>query len=117
MNDLGKDKENYYKIFPGFDYNQWFESINYFTTNIIPNEQVQLLIKDVYNDNLKDSKIKIAVDTDKEVIKIIDNKLSLLLTENDIQEVKNYFNTIKIGNCSFEEWCNLTSWDKGKIAE
>ena len=31
-----------------------------------------------------------------EVIKIIDNKLSLLLTENDIQEVKNYFNSIKM---------------------
>ena len=42
MNDLGKDKENYYKIFPGFDYNQWFESLNYFKTNIISNDQVQL---------------------------------------------------------------------------
>ena len=83
MNDLGKDKENYYKIFPGFDYNQWFESLNYFKANIISNGQVQLLIKDVYNDYLTESKIKISVDTDMEVINIIDNKLSLLLTEND----------------------------------
>ena len=116
LKDL-KNDENYYKLFPGFYYTQWFESLNFFVNDTTSNEEIQKILKDVYDEYISFSKIREVLDLSKEVIDNNGDKISILITENEINDVKEYFKKIKINNNSLENWCNITPWFNGKIAE
>ena len=57
------------------------------------------------------------MDLNKEVIDSNGDKISILITENEINDVKEYFNKIIINNNSLENLCNITPWFNGKITE
>ena len=103
-----KDKNDLLSFIPTSSYEQLFDSLGFYIENNIKNEQLQEAMKYVYdqeyiNDNglakIKDEE-KEAIERDKEFVK-------MLITKEEINDVKMVFSKIK----DFELLCNLKTWD------
>ena len=100
-------------IIPGFDFEQCFDSLKYFIENSSKDEQLQKAMKFVYdNKYINDSGSEGIIDTNKEVIEEEGNKIKFLIKKEDLEEVRNYFESINIKEETFVKKCNDMIWDK-----
>lgn len=108
-------EEDILPLFPGFNFSQCFESLEYFVDKSLENPQVQIIMKYVYDNMYKnDSELENIYDENKIVIIPKDDRIKISLNKNDIKSVKNYFEKLELDiyNRPFAELCNEKSWDK-----
>ena len=110
-------KENYFQLTGGFTYDEWWKSLTFFVNNMINNDEIQLLLNDAYSKYKENNYGKI-MDFENEIILRTNEKIQLLINNDDLDSIKDYFSKIKFGKSriSFEECCNKTSWNNGVIA-
>ena len=102
-------------LFPAFNFSQCFESLGYFVDKCWDNPEIQAIMKYVYDNMYKnDTGLENIFDKDKLVIIPQDNKIKFSLNKADIENVKNYFQNLKLDryNESFDELCNKKKWDE-----
>ena len=103
-------------LIPGFDYEECFDSLAYFIENNVKNPQLNKAMEIVYKKDYKDDQgLKEIKDNDGEVIHEIENRIEILMSKKDIEEIRNYFKTVplKETTTSFVELCNNKNWDRG----
>ena len=99
-------------LIPSFDFEQSFDSLEFFLENNSKNKQIRAAMQIVYeNIYLKDNELNNLKDINQEVIKNDENGITLMIKKSDIEEVKNYFKGIKIGEKDFDKLCNEKTWD------
>ena len=107
-----KDKD-LLPLIPDFDFEQSFDTLEYYIENSINNNQIKAAMEIVYDEKyIKDDKLGPVKDSDNKVIKKGQNGIQILVDKKDIEEVKNYFKNIKIDNKSFVKLCNDKLWDQ-----
>ena len=102
-------------LFPAFNFSQCFESLGYFVDKSWDNPEIQAIMKYVYDNMYKnDTGLENIFDKDKLVIIPQDNKIKFSLNKADIENVKNYFQNLKLDRYSesFDELCNKKKWDE-----
>ena len=115
INNMGK-QENYYKLSGGFTYDEWWQSLTFFINNMMNNDEIQLILKDAYSE-YKQKKYGKIMDSEDEIILSQNEKIRLLISNEDMDSIRDYFSKIKVGQSKipFEECCNKTSWNNGVI--
>ena len=84
-------------LIPGFDLDDYFDSLAYFIENSVKNPQLNEVIKKVYKeDYIKDMGLNEIKDYNEEVIRKNENGIEILLNKNDIEEIRNYFKTVTL---------------------
>ena len=107
-----KDKD-LLPLIPDFDFEQSFDTLEYYIENSINNNQIKAAMEIVYDEKyIKDDKLGPVKDSDNKVVKKGQNGIQILMDKKDIEEVKNYFKNIKIDNKSFVKLCNDKLWDQ-----
>ena len=102
-------------LIPGFDFDECFDSLAYFIENV-KNPQLNKAMEIVYKeDYIKDMGLNEIRDCGEEVIRKNENGIEILLSKNDIEEIRNYFKTVtlKDNSTSFVDLCNNKIWDRG----
>ena len=103
-------------LIPGFDFDECFDSLAYFIENNVKNPQLNKAMEIVYKeDYIKDMGLNEIRDCGEEVIRKNENGIEILLSKNDIEEIRNYFKTVtlKDNSTSFVDLCNNKIWDRG----
>jgi hypothetical protein len=77
----------------------------------VKNDQLQIVIKELYKEYLNDGNLGKIKDEKGEAIKITGEKIEFLLKNDEINEVKKIFSDIK----NFEKFCNDNSLFKSYI--
>ena len=99
-------------LIPSFDFEQSFDSLEFLLENNNKSKQIRAAMQIVYeNIYLKDNQLNNLKDINQEVIKNDENGITLMIKKSDIEEVKNYFKGIKIGEKDFDKLCNEKTWD------
>lgn len=95
---LEQQKEmDIYPLFPGFNFSQCFESLEYFVNKSSKNSQVQTIMKYVYDNLYQNEKgLENIYDNSKAVICPRGDIIEISLSKNDIENTKNYFENLKL---------------------
>ena len=113
-NDKGYSEKKALHVFPDFTYRQFLDSFEYFIQNIFNNEEVQVALKESYNNYMSDLGLGTIKDKLGEaIVKNKDEKIEFNLQNDEFNDAKEFLNGIQINNDNLELLCNLTSWDKG----
>ena len=100
-------------LIPDMDFEQCFQSLIFYVENYYKNSQYQEAMKNMYIEKyINDDGLGPVKDSKKQVLKLDNDGVKILLSVDDIEEVKKYFEKIQIGNSSFPEECNSKIWDK-----
>ena len=104
-------------LLPNFDFNQCFDSLEFFIENNAKNNKINTAMKFVYENIYKKDQNLGAIKDDKhEVIDINENGIYFKIKKDDISVVKNYFQNIKMeNNDNFVDLCNKKTWDQAGI--
>ena len=110
---LEQQKDNeLLSLIPSFDFDQCFDSLIYYIENSSKNKQLQTAMRIIYEQKyINDEELELIRDINQEVIKKDENGISFLMEKNEIEEVKNYFKSIYIGQESFDKKFNDMAWD------
>ena len=100
-------------LLPNFDFDQCFNSLEYFIDNNAKNEQIKKAMKYVYeNIYFNDNNLEKIKDENHEIIEKNENGVYIKIKKEDIREVRNYFKSIKMENeDDFIDLCNNKTWD------
>ena len=100
-------------LLPNFDFDQCFNSLEYFIDNNAKNEQIKKAMKYVYeNIYVNDNNLEKIKDENHEIIEKNENGVYIRIKKEDIREVRNYFKSIKMENeDDFIDLCNNKTWD------
>ena len=101
-------------LLPNFDFNQTFDSLEYFIENNAKNNKINTAMKYVYeNIYEKDNNLGTIKDDKHEIIDNNENGIYFKIKKDDISDVRNYFKNIKMqNNDDFVDLCNKKTWDK-----
>jgi hypothetical protein len=100
-------------LIPSFDFDQCFNSLIYCIENTSKNKQMQTVMSIVYEQKyINDEDLESIRDDKEEVIKKDENGISFLINKNEIEYIRNYFKSIKIGDETFAKKCNDKTWDQ-----
>lgn len=104
-------------LLPNFDFEQCFNSLEYFIDNNAKNEQIKKAMKYVYeNIYVNDNNLEKIKDENHEIIENNENGIYIKIKKEDIEEVRNYFKGIKMKNeGDFIDLCNKKTWDQADI--
>lgn len=104
-------------LLPNFDFDQCFNSLEYFIDNNAKNEQIKKAMKYVYeNIYVNDNNLEKIKDENHEIIENNENGVYIKIKKEDIIEVRNYFKSIKMENeDDFIDLCNKKTWDQADI--
>ena len=104
-------------LLPNFDFDQCFNSLEYFIDNNAKNEQIKKAMKYVYeNIYVNDNNLEKIKDENHEIIENNENGIYIKIKKEDIEEVRNYFKGIKMKNeGDFIDLCNKKTWDQADI--
>ena len=104
-------------LLPNFDFEQCFNSLEYFIDNNAKNEQIKKAMKYVYeNIYVNDNNLEKIKDENHEIIENNENGVYIKIKKEDIIEVRNYFKSIKMENeDDFIDLCNKKTWDQADI--
>lgn len=104
-------------LLPNFDFNQCFDSLQYFIENNVKNEKINTAMKFVYENIYENDKNLGSIkDDNHEIIDKDENGLYIKIKKEDILEVRNYFTSIKMeDNADFVDLCNKKTWDQVDI--
>ena len=104
-------------LLPNFDFDQCFNSLEYFIDNNAKNEQIKKAMKYVYeNIYVNDNNLEKIKDENHEIIENNENGVYIKIKKEDIKEVRNYFKGIKMKNeDDFIDLCNKKTWDQADI--
>ena len=95
-----------------FGYDQLFETLGFYIENNAKINQIQEAMKYIYNyDYINDSGLYSVKDEIGEAIIQENNNIKIILTKQEINDVKNIFSEIK----DFETFCNIKTWDKSIV--
>lgn len=109
LNKISEKKE--YPLMPGFTFKQTFESLCFFLNNLCKDEQVQIILNKVYDEYSSDKKDLGNIFDDKnEVILQKNGEIIFLIEENEIKQIQNYLEKIKLRDLTFEALCDMTNW-------
>ena len=98
-------------LIPILGYDQLFETLGFYIENNTKINQIQEVMKYIYNNDYKDDKELYSVkDETGEAIRLEGDKIKLILTKEEINDVKNIFSQIK----DFKTLCSIKTWDKSK---
>ena len=100
-------------LLPNFDFEQCFNSLEYFIDNNAKNEQIKKAMKYVYeNIYVNDNNLEKIKDENHEIIENNENGIYIKIKKEDIIEVRNYFKSIKMEKeDDFIDLCNNKIWD------
>lgn len=95
-------------LLPNFDFKQTFDSLEYFIENNAKNNKINTAMKYVYeNIYEKDNNLGTIKDDNHEIIDKNENGIYFKITKDDISNVRNYFESIKMeNNDNFIDLCN-----------
>lgn len=101
-------------LLPNFDFKQTFDSLEYFIENNAKNNKINTAMKYVYeNIYEKDNNLGTIKDDNHEIIDKNENGIYFKITKDDISNVRNYFESIKMeNNDNFIDLCNKKTWDQ-----
>ena len=104
-------------LLPNFDFDQCFNSLEYFIDNNAKNEQIKKAMKYVYeNIYVNDNNLEKIKDENHEIIENNENGVYIKIKKEDIIEVRNYFKSIKMEKeDDFIDLCNKKTWDQADI--
>lgn len=104
-------------LLPNFDFEQCFNSLEYFIDNNAKNEQIKKAMKYVYeNIYVNDNNLEKIKDENHEIIENNENGVYIKIKKEDIIEVRNYFKSIKMEKeDDFIDLCNKKTWDQADI--
>ena len=104
-------------LLPNFDFDQCFNSLEYFIDNNAKNEQIKKAMKYVYeNIYINDDNLEKIKDENHEIIENNENGVYIKIKKEDIIEIRNYFKSIKMENeDDFIDLCNKKTWDQADI--
>ena len=103
------DDDDILLLIPTLGYNQLFQTLGFYIENNARNCQIQEAMRYVYfNDYIKDDELKEIKDVDGESIIMKEGNIEILLTKEEINEVKTMFSKIK----NFNLFCEKKTWDK-----
>ena len=104
-------------LLPNFDFDQCFNSLEYFIDNNAKNEQIKKEMKYVYeNIYINDDNLEKIKDENHEIIENNENGVYIKIKKEDIIEIRNYFKIIKMENeDDFIDLCNKKTWDQADI--
>ena len=98
-------------LIPILGYDQLFETLGFYIENNTKINQIQVAMKYIYNKHYKDDAELYSVkDETGEAIRLEGDKIKLILTKEEINDVKNIFSQIK----DFKTLCSIKTWDKSK---
>ena len=123
---LEEKKENdFMPLIPSFEFDQCFDSLEYFIENSVKNEQVKAAMEFVYDEKYsKDEALMSIKESSKEtyeeyqngikerVIYKDENGVNIKIDKSDLEQVRNYFKNISIDKESFVDLCNNKIWDQ-----
>ena len=104
-------------LLPNFDFEQCFNSLEYFIDNNAKNEQIKKAMKYVYeNIYVNDNNLEKIKDENHEIIENNENGVYIKIKKEDIIEIRNYFKSIKMENeDDFIDLSNNKTWDQADI--
>lgn len=117
VKQLIKDKQeenDLLSLIPPLDYAQIFETLTNYLNFNMKNLELQEVMKYVYDDYMKDEGLDDIKDVEGEAIINYNNTITILLNEEEIKDVKNMLDTIKIGTIDFPLLCNTKTYDKAE---
>ena len=111
-----KKKDDLLSLIPPLGYDQIFQTLGNFIENNSKNPQLQEAMKFVYDtDYSRDDKLENIRDGEGERAEAIvrdENSVKMLISINEINEVKAMFSTIKIKDIEFSKLCDTKTWDE-----
>ena len=111
-----KKKDDLLSLIPPLGYDQIFETLGNFIENNSKNPQLQEVMKFVYDtDYSNDDKlenIRDGVGENAEAIVRDETSVRMLISTNQINEVKTIFSTIKINHIDFSKLCDIKTLDE-----
>ena len=123
-----KKEKEFVPLIPSFEFDQCFDSLEYFVENSIKNEQVKAAMEFVYDDKYcKDKELMSIKESSKEtsketqdktktgVIYKDENGININMDKNDLEQVRNYFKNIIIEEKPFVDLCNNKTWDQEEL--
>ena len=113
LKEQNNDNDNLLPLIADFDFDQCFKTLEFFIENNANNKQIKKAIEIVYNERyIKDDKLGSIRDDEGSVIKKDENGVHIIFKKEDLEEIRNHFNSIDINNVSFVKLCNDKLWDK-----
>lgn len=102
-------------LIPDYDFEECFNSLKFYVENSIKDKQIQNAMQIVYKDKYRnDGDLGQIFDSEGDVIKLDENGVRLIFNGDDIEQIKKYFNGLKINDELFINLCNEKIWDKEK---
>lgn len=105
-------KSNNMPLFPGFDFNQCFESLKFFLENSSQKIEIQNVLKDVlktFNETVVGKHRNENID---EIISV-NGGIKFLINKTDIEEMQKHLISIKLdGMFDFVDSCNNNNWSQ-----
>ena len=109
LNKISEKKE--YPFMPGFTFKQTFDSLCFFLNKLCKDEQVQIILKKVYDEYSSDRKNLAEIFDDEKIVIVPKNgKINFLIEENEIKQIQAYLEKIKLREKNFDVLCDMTSW-------
>ena len=105
--------DNLMPLIPDFDFDQCFDTLEYFIENNAKNNQIKKAMEIVYDEKyIKDQNLGPIKDIEGEVISRDENGIHILYNKEDLKDIRTYFNGLTIGDKSFVKLCNDKLWDR-----
>lgn len=110
-----KKKDDLLSLIPPLGYDQIFETLGNFIENNLKNPQLQEVMKFVYDTNYSNDdkleNIRDGIGENAEAIVRDETSVRMLISTNEINEVKTIFSTIKINHIDFSKLCDIKTLD------
>ena len=99
IKEIQKRDKNF-RVFPGFNYNQFIESIKYFINNAKNNKEIQAVLYDEYEKYSIDKGLGAIFDSKKEAITLENETILFKIKKEEVDEAINYLNDVTIKDSS-----------------
>ena len=112
-----KSSDDVLPLLPNFDFDQCFDSLEYFIENNTKNNIINTAMNYVYEKIYKEDKNLGSIkDVNHEIIDNDENGIYIKIKKEDILDVRNYFKSIKMkNNDDFIDLCNKKTWDQADM--
>ena len=112
------DDDSLLPLIPDFDFEQCFETLEYYIENCVKNKKLKKAMEIIYKEKyINDEKLGSIKDENGDVIKTNENGIQINFRKEDLEEIKNYFKNIDIKDESFVKLRNNKVWDKEEKEE
>ena len=90
------DDYNLLPLNPDFDFEQCFETLEYYIENCVKNKKLKKAMEIIYNEKyINDGKLGSIKDENGDVIRINENGIQINFRKEDLEEIKSYFKGIE----------------------